>query len=54
MNRLEVPLDIEDVNIEAVEFTPNNEIIINNRDVPYANFLLLKIFSGCEGPYRAT
>ena len=28
MNHLEIPLDIEDVNIEAVEFTPNNEIII--------------------------
>ena len=28
MNRFEMPLDIEDVKIEAVEFTPNNEIII--------------------------
>ncbi len=28
MNRFEIPLDIEDVKIEAVEFTPNNEIII--------------------------
>ena len=28
MNLLEIPLDIEDVNIEAVEFTANNEVII--------------------------
>ena len=28
MNRFEMPLDIEDVMIEAVEFTPNNVIII--------------------------
>ena len=28
MNRFEIPLDIEDVKIETVEFTPNNEIII--------------------------
>jgi transposase len=28
MDRFEMPLDIEDVKIEAVEFTPNNEIII--------------------------
>jgi transposase len=28
MDRFEIPLDIEDVKIEAVEFTPNNEIII--------------------------
>ncbi len=27
MNRFEIPVDIEDVKIEAVEFTPNNEII---------------------------
>ena len=28
MDRFEIPLDIEDVEIEQVEFTPNNEIII--------------------------
>jgi transposase len=28
MDRFEIPLDIDDVKIEAVEFTPNNEIII--------------------------
>lgn len=28
MDRFEIPLDIEDVKIEAVEFTPTNEIII--------------------------
>ena len=28
MNRFEMPLDIEDVKIEAVEFTQNNEIIM--------------------------
>ena len=28
MDRFEIPLDIEDVKIEAVEFTPKNEIII--------------------------
>ena len=28
MDRFEMPLDIEDVKIDAVEFTPNNEIII--------------------------
>ena len=28
MDRFEIPLDIEDVKIEHVEFTPNNEIII--------------------------
>jgi transposase len=28
MDRFEIPLDIEDVKIEAVEFTPHNEIII--------------------------
>ena len=28
MNRFEMPLDIEDVKIEAVEFIPTNEIII--------------------------
>ena len=28
MDRFEMPLDIEDVKIEAIEFTPNNEIII--------------------------
>ena len=28
MDRFEIPLDIEEVKIEAVEFTPNNEIII--------------------------
>jgi hypothetical protein len=32
MNHLEIPLDIEDVNIEAVEFTPNNEIIMGQPD----------------------
>ncbi len=31
MDRFEMPLDIEDVKIEAVEFTPNNEIIITRR-----------------------
>lgn len=28
MNRLEIPLDIENVKIEQVEFTQKNEIII--------------------------
>ena len=28
MDRFEIPLDIEDVKIERVEFTQNNEIII--------------------------
>jgi transposase len=28
MAHFEIPLDIEDVQIEHVEFTPNNEIII--------------------------
>ena len=28
MAHVEIPLDIEDVEIEQVEFTPNNEIII--------------------------
>jgi transposase len=28
MAHFEIPLDIEDVEIEQVEFTPNNEIII--------------------------
>jgi transposase len=28
MDRFEIPLDIDDVKIEAVEFTPNNEIFI--------------------------
>lgn len=28
MNRFEIPLDIENVKIERVEFTQNNEIII--------------------------
>ena len=29
MDRFEIPLDIEDVKIEAVEFTPNNEISLS-------------------------
>jgi len=47
MNRLEIPLDIENVKIERVDFTQDHEIMITVTRTLYQFFKIFVIIISC-------